>query len=364
MTSRTLTLFLASSLFSLPLALAAEPGGDAPSTWDLAAMVSPGVYEGSVGGADPADWYRVASFGTEYLNLTVTIPEGGDLTVEVRRDEGAHISFDYVRAPTWDGLDGMTESILVPAPLPGVRVGVWSTVASQVNGYALEMSLPQAPDFAVTDLEVTPAPVPTDAGPLALPTLHMVSFNVTNLGADGDGTLVTTAWTTTDGTTTELRAEGVQLQAGETRRLNFTWNAAETGTLGDAYVTVLAEVWLDPDWSDNSDTVRVSMGVSGVGLTAGGDRSVCQGYLVGGCVGISARGARFVAWESVSLLVAGETVWVSTTYGAPYAVAYVYAVPASASAYVAASHGIGPGGFAMTCVYAPALGTCRMQPLP
>lgn len=154
-------------------------------------------------------------------------------------ENGAEVGYDEL---WWGG----SIAANIPAPATGtLRIGVLPSPWGGVGyNYTLETSLVDRAELVVADLAVAHEPTLEQARDADASVKRTIAFNVSNQGpGHGDAVITVIVTTPDDGMTTVLlsRAEGFASQ--QSAHYELAWDAAMTGTVGEAIVTATASTY-------------------------------------------------------------------------------------------------------------------------
>lgn len=226
------------ALLVIPVQAGADSGDiDRPNEPSLAEFAAFGQYEGELGPADPADWYRLVA------------PPGTRLRIEVETLNDARVGLVWL----WEGF-----RLSYPVTEPGnpyhsgdvarefrerelvVALESWDGLQA---AYTVRFLAVPTADLAISNLTVEGVP-PALAPVLDLQTERVIHVDVANLGlAEGAEDLKFVA-TTPDGHWSFLGSVPLSLAPGERQHVVFAWSALDHGILGD--VMIRAYAW--PEW--------------------------------------------------------------------------------------------------------------------
>ena len=260
--------FLASAcaIFLVAPGALADAGGpdDAPGDYVFAWDVPLGAFNGTLGGNDTADWYRVDASADEWLVIRAFVPVAG-LALQVRADNGTFLSERPLpkgnTTAVW--MQGQVARVGIRAPDNSTTNGTGAPDANytlDLRGFTSDPPPPPEPtaDFAITNMWIEnvrdlPTPITTDMGQLSSGTRRIVHVAVFNQGnASGSGLLVVNAYGTVGAS--HIGSAAVQVPAGEVRHVLLEWNAM--GSLGSLYVEAAVLLPGDPTPSDNQRAVE------------------------------------------------------------------------------------------------------------
>lgn len=361
---RAITLAILASLLSTSLSATADgTGGDAANGWRSATDVAPGTYQGDIGqGADEEDWYRVAHGAGQGVRATISMPAAGYYDLWLRTDQGGIRNIEWL---TPSGGDSVTVSIL-GAGGGAVRVGIVNWWRPIPVNYSITFEVVELPDAAVLDVRVENVPLRTDHGEIATGTQRDVLIDVKNVGASaGRVTALAFAVTPTDGRSTLIGSDVLDLAPGEETTITLPWDA--TGIVGD--VDVVAIAYADVDANDANGMMRVRhyaiVGGTGQGVTlppGAGTGTCVPAYVLVTCVGAGTAGGAY-AYASHSNLVTSGLVFAGTDGHYADAIAFV-GVP-YAGAFASASRDVPHGGTHLAaCGFTLLVSRCESHWLP
>lgn len=273
-------------LLTAPGALAdAGREDDAPGDHVFAWDVPLGHVNGTLGGSDAADWYRVdpqvnATTGASLIVKAYVPVEGYRL--QLRSDNGTLLKDASLSANTTTISTRLIAAIRLGIYDPSPDNGTTNNTTAPVVNYTLFLDVftpPPPPPVTTMDLAVTAlwvenvpdlpyGPVTTDMGQPSTGTRRIIHVEVANEGNEtGRGWLSVVVDGATAGLTYSVVHHGpVELASGERRWLSLPWNAR--GAVGDVDVTAHLDAWGDADPKDNWRTVRhyAIVGGTGVGI--------------------------------------------------------------------------------------------------
>lgn len=363
MRPHALTLGLALLLTFAPLPARADAGGpDAPSGWDQAVPLLPGRHEGSLGGDDAADWYRVELPAGKGARVVASSEAEGRGLLHLLGDDGRWLGGASFGGPGAGRVEG--------AAAGAVRVGVvapWrdapgnGTEPPAPSNYTLEVTLFDVADHAVRGLRVLARGLQTDVASVPAGTLRTVEVDVENLAARGGGHVVVYAETPSDGRYRHVASAWLELEAGGARTLSFDWDAR--GLVGDVVVHAYAAARHDPVPENGHQAARhyVLVGGTGEGFGLSG---------AGRCAGLPDGSACAYAWQEGDAVQLGADRWGEGGFtaagvradrrGADAWLHHDGAAWASAGVHESLAY----GGSAWACAQGPLGGACHGAGLP
>lgn len=342
----------------------AEPGGDAPDDWADAVTVAAGAYNGTLDAVDKQDWYRFVIPSGAALRLTLTVPNGPATGLNTTDDAGGRR--EVIEVGPQPGSNATTLSWTGTYARSGeaLRVGVQRWLGNVT--YELVAEEVPLPDFAVTNLTVTPQPNGT---------MRTLAFDVTNAGiAAGAGNVQTSVYTITDRQTTRIDEVPVALASGETRHVEVAWDAFATGTVGRATVTARASVGQDANATNDAQTTaatglfeQVGAGIT-LGTTSYGcwlpPRTPVVTLPVGACHNVSARPAEWTLGAGGGTLVGGLGAQVTLSRAGVDTIAGGYASAPYSYGYLSARRGPEGNGTVLACARVLIPTVCQAVPTP
>ena len=260
---------LALLLLVLPAPLAAsDPGSsDAPEERASAPLLGLGEHAGDMPLGDAADWYRVELPEGWSLDARLDIAGQDDPAgfLTLHDAAGEYLVASYATQEHGARVQGGHGAVYL-------RVTPWGGSDQAPFTYALTLALGKTPDFAITDVDITAAPLAPGLPSIGAGVAHDVALTLVNHGeVGGEVTASILFWTPSDWRWTYVRVPVGFLAVGEERTVTVRWDSSRH--VGDVEVRAYAQPDDDVAERDPDDNRRTVWHYGPAG-------SVRQGYTV------------------------------------------------------------------------------------